>query len=139
VDTRPCPINTIELANKKVLVRPKVASKGKGKNIIIGDPRTSNIHKEELLGNLRTKRLTSPEAAGGQAQSNSRAKVPALSITDYPAPTRGWYDAMQMVRPTKPNSPPWTEAPVLSHPDFGAPRPGREHNHQVCWDQVSHI
>jgi hypothetical protein len=27
----------------------------------------------------------------------------------------------------------------LSHPDFGAPRPGREHNHQVCWDQVSHI
>jgi hypothetical protein len=28
---------------------------------------------------------------------------------------------------------------LLSHPDFGAPRPGREHNHQVCWDQVSHI
>ena len=21
----------------------------------------------------------------------------------------------------------------------GAPRPGREHNHQVCWDRVSHI
>jgi hypothetical protein len=21
----------------------------------------------------------------------------------------------------------------------GAPRPGHEHNHQVCWDQVSHI
>jgi hypothetical protein len=21
----------------------------------------------------------------------------------------------------------------------GAPRPGREHNHQVCWDQVSYI
>jgi hypothetical protein len=28
---------------------------------------------------------------------------------------------------------------TVSHPDFGAPRPGREHNHQVCWDQVSHI
>ena len=27
----------------------------------------------------------------------------------------------------------------MSHPGFGAPRPGREHNHQVCWDQVSHI
>ncbi|KAL5664850.1 hypothetical protein ACJX0J_024958, partial [Zea mays] len=25
--------------------------------------------------------------------------------------------------------------PLLSHPGFGAPRPGREHNHQVCWDQ----
>jgi hypothetical protein len=27
----------------------------------------------------------------------------------------------------------------VSHPGFGAPRPGCEHNHQVCWDQVSHI
>jgi hypothetical protein len=27
----------------------------------------------------------------------------------------------------------------VSHPGFGAPRPGREHHHQVCWDQVSHI
>jgi hypothetical protein len=27
----------------------------------------------------------------------------------------------------------------MSHPGFGAPRPGHEHNHQVCWDQVSHI
>jgi hypothetical protein len=32
-----------------------------------------------------------------------------------------------------------TEGEYLSHPGFGAPRPGREHNHQVCWDQVSHI
>ena len=31
------------------------------------------------------------------------------------------------------------EDAFLSHPGFGAPRPGREHNHQVCWDQVSHI
>jgi hypothetical protein len=22
---------------------------------------------------------------------------------------------------------------------LGAPRPGREHKHQICWDQVSHI
>jgi hypothetical protein len=27
----------------------------------------------------------------------------------------------------------------LSHPSFGAPRPGHEHNHQVCWDQLSHL
>jgi hypothetical protein len=31
------------------------------------------------------------------------------------------------------------KAEVVSHPGFMAPRPGREHNHQVCWDQVSHI
>jgi hypothetical protein len=30
-------------------------------------------------------------------------------------------------------------APEVSHLGFGAPRPGREHNHQVYWDQVSHI
>jgi hypothetical protein len=27
----------------------------------------------------------------------------------------------------------------MSHLGFAAPRPGREHNHQVCLDQVSHI
>jgi transposase InsO family protein len=27
----------------------------------------------------------------------------------------------------------------VSHPDFRGPKPGRKHNHQVCWDQVSHI
>jgi hypothetical protein len=31
------------------------------------------------------------------------------------------------------------DAEGLSHPDFRGPKPGREHNHQVCWDQVSHI
>jgi hypothetical protein len=33
----------------------------------------------------------------------------------------------------------WVCGTHVSHPDFGAPRPGREHNHQVCWDQVSHL
>jgi hypothetical protein len=33
----------------------------------------------------------------------------------------------------------WVNGGSVSHPDFGAPRPRREHNHQVCWDQVSHI
>jgi hypothetical protein len=35
VDTQPFPVNTIELASKKVLVRP---IKAKEKNIVIGDP-----------------------------------------------------------------------------------------------------
>jgi hypothetical protein len=33
VNTQPFPINMIELASKKVLVRPEIADKGKGKNI----------------------------------------------------------------------------------------------------------
>jgi hypothetical protein len=28
---------------------------------------------------------------------------------------------------------------LLSHLGFRGPKPWREHNHQVCWDQVSHI
>jgi hypothetical protein len=48
VDTQPFPINTIEPTCKKVLVRPKVADKGKGKNIVTGDPRTSNISQEDI-------------------------------------------------------------------------------------------
>jgi hypothetical protein len=28
---------------------------------------------------------------------------------------------------------------TMSHPGFRGPKPGREHKHQVCWDQVSHI
>jgi hypothetical protein len=28
---------------------------------------------------------------------------------------------------------------LMSHPGFRGPKPGREHKHQVCWDQVSHI
>jgi hypothetical protein len=28
---------------------------------------------------------------------------------------------------------------AVSHPGFRGPKPGREHKHQVCWDQVSHI
>jgi hypothetical protein len=35
VDTQPFPINIIELASKRVLVRLEVADKGKGKNIIM--------------------------------------------------------------------------------------------------------
>jgi transposase InsO family protein len=34
----------------------------------------------------------------------------------------------------------WSEdVNTVSHPDFRDPKPGHEHNHQVCWDQVSHI
>jgi hypothetical protein len=32
----------------------------------------------------------------------------------------------------------WCDGEVVT-PSFRAPRPGREHKHQVCWDQVSHI
>jgi hypothetical protein len=40
---QPFLVNIMELAGKKVLVRPDMADKYKGKNIIIGSPRTSEI------------------------------------------------------------------------------------------------
>jgi hypothetical protein len=48
VDTQPFSINTIEPTSKKVLVRLEMAEKGKGKNIVIGGPRTSNISQGEI-------------------------------------------------------------------------------------------
>jgi hypothetical protein len=48
VDAQPFLVNTIEPTNKKVLVQPKIADKGKDKNIVIGDPRTSNISQEGI-------------------------------------------------------------------------------------------
>ena len=64
VDTQPFSINTIEPTSKKVLVRPEMADKGKGKSIIIGDPRTSNISQGGIARKASGKRLTSPEAGG---------------------------------------------------------------------------
>jgi hypothetical protein len=48
VITQPFPINTIEPTCKKVSVRPEVADKVKGENIVIDNPRTSNISQEEI-------------------------------------------------------------------------------------------
>jgi hypothetical protein len=38
VDTEPFPMNMISFDDKKFLVRPNATDKGKGKEIIIGDP-----------------------------------------------------------------------------------------------------
>jgi hypothetical protein len=43
VDRQPLPINTLEINDNKVLVRSKVADKGKGKSIVIGDPHMPNL------------------------------------------------------------------------------------------------
>jgi hypothetical protein len=55
VDTQPFPINTIELASKRVLVRPEVAKKGKEKTSSLVILARRIYHKEELLEKLRTK------------------------------------------------------------------------------------
>jgi hypothetical protein len=42
VDTDTFPMNVIDFEGKKVLIRPSMVDKGKGKKVIIGDARKAN-------------------------------------------------------------------------------------------------
>jgi hypothetical protein len=67
-----------------------VADKGKGKNIVLGDPRTSSISQGEIARKAPDRKTNkSGGAGGGQAQSSSRAKLPDSGIMDGPTPARG--------------------------------------------------
>jgi hypothetical protein len=50
IDRQFVPVDTLGPVDKKVLVRPCSLDKGKGKNIIIGDPHVPNYHAGWLLG-----------------------------------------------------------------------------------------
>jgi hypothetical protein len=89
VDTRPFPVNTIDIACKKILVRPEMADKGKSKDIIIGNPRMSNISQKEIARKAPDNKAKKSEGTGGQAQLMSQARQPSLSITDGLAHTCG--------------------------------------------------
>jgi hypothetical protein len=93
VDTQPFPINTIELTCKKVLVRPKMVDKGKGKGIVIGDPHISIISQKEVAQKASDEKAKKSEDAGRQAQLMNQTHQPGLSIADGPAPTCGWSGA----------------------------------------------
>ena len=66
MDTQPFPINIIEPTCKKVLDRSEVADKGKGENIVIGDPRTSNISQEEIARKAPNKKTNKSGGTGGR-------------------------------------------------------------------------
>ena len=89
VDTQPFSISTIEPTCKKASVWPEVADKGKGENIVISDPRTSNISQEEIARKALDKKTSKSGGARGQTQLRSRARQPDPSIADDPTPTCG--------------------------------------------------
>jgi hypothetical protein len=66
VDILPFPINTIDVACEKVLVRPEMANKGKGKGIVIGDPRMSIVSQKEIAQKASDEKAKKSEGAGGQ-------------------------------------------------------------------------
>jgi hypothetical protein len=62
-------VSTLETTSKKILVRPCVADKGKGKNIIICDPCTPSRRVVTWKAPDKTK----TRGAEGQAQSDARS------------------------------------------------------------------
>jgi hypothetical protein len=62
VDTEPFPINMINFDSKKVLVRPSVTDKGKGKEVIISNAREA----DEITKNSCWKVVTERTPDGGE-------------------------------------------------------------------------
>jgi hypothetical protein len=66
VDTQTFPVNTIDIACKKILVRPEMANKGKSKDIIIGSPRMSNISQKEIAQKAPDDKAKKSGGTGGR-------------------------------------------------------------------------
>jgi hypothetical protein len=66
VDTQPFPVNIVELESKRVLIQPEVAIKGKGKNIVIGDPCTLNGSWGVDAQKALAKKTNKTRATGGK-------------------------------------------------------------------------
>jgi co-chaperonin GroES (HSP10) len=66
VNTQPFSINIIELTNKKVLVRPEMSDKDKGKGIIIGDPHTTKLSQGVVAQMAPNKKTNKTEGARGK-------------------------------------------------------------------------
>jgi hypothetical protein len=56
VDTEPFPMNVIDFEGKKVLIRPSMADKGKGKEVIIGDARNAYKNNKNSCRKVVTER-----------------------------------------------------------------------------------
>jgi hypothetical protein len=73
VDTQPFPVNTIDIACKKILVWPEMADKGKSKGII-GNPRMSNISQKEIARKAPDDKAKKSGGTRGQAQLMSQTR-----------------------------------------------------------------
>jgi hypothetical protein len=81
IDRQSFPINTLEMNGKKVLIWLEMADKGKGKNIVIGDPRTTNLSQgmttQKALDKKGTIRTTNKIGGnGGQNKTSHRQSSP---------------------------------------------------------------
>jgi hypothetical protein len=96
VDTEPFPMNMIDIEGKKVLVRPNIADKGKGKEIVISNAReVDENHKiscrkvvaEKTPDGGETLKVTiTTSGTGGQAWT--KEQEPVLRTPDSPTRRR---------------------------------------------------
>lgn len=73
IDQNPFPINTLELTNPKVLIRPDQAEKAKGKNVIIGEERPEKKVPPKKTPQVAAKTLT----LEGQDKNKNTGSTPA--------------------------------------------------------------
>jgi hypothetical protein len=73
VDKNPFPVNTIDLQNSKVLIRPEQAETTKGKNVVIGEKLTITIDD-----NVLSREVMVENTADGKKSLNITIKAPTL-------------------------------------------------------------
>jgi hypothetical protein len=138
VDTRPFSVNMIDLARKKVLVRPEVADKGNDTTSLLAILARPIYHKKRLLRKLRIEILTSLEALGGKlnrATEQSSLTRGDSSIMNCPTPTRGWSGAHADGPADSRDSPPMGRGIIL-HTKQGRKRKGKANiTHIVGWSK----
>jgi hypothetical protein len=74
VDHNPFPINTLELNNPKMLIRPDQAEKGKGKNVIIDEQRHEAKVQDKLLEDT-PKVAAKASTLGGQGKTKKTGSM----------------------------------------------------------------
>jgi hypothetical protein len=94
VDTEHFPLNMINFDDKKVIVRPSVTDKGKGKEVIIGDTREADenvkvscrkVVAEKTPDGGKTLKITiTASNVGRQVWVGGQAWAPILHTTDGP-------------------------------------------------------
>jgi hypothetical protein len=130
VNTQSFPINTIEPTSKMVLVWPEVVDKGKGKNIVISDPRTSSISQKEIARKAPDRKTNKSGGVGGRfnlaVEQNSMTRA-SWTVRHLRADS---LELMQTVWLTQPDSLPMARG-VSLHTNQGKRRKGKAH--MVGW------
>jgi hypothetical protein len=92
-------MNVIDFNEKKILIRPSRADKGKDKEVIIGNTREADgnnkiscrkvVAEKTPDGGETLKVIITTAGTGGQAQTREHVREPILRIADSPVPWRG--------------------------------------------------